>query len=210
MFNNSVIPSFKNCAFHIIILDLATIIMCSIINKWYLDVRESFDLDTMYGTDGDEPDQIIQGLLEEHQSYPDTTNEDPFFGWYSVALTQFRVPWFCARAHCGPTLYLQGVMYLSYVRRYPGWTLKRTCDICHMTSAFMFFIYRNLALSPWVLIKKPSSLRMHADINGFDTSDLGVQWCWIWMFYTDAQATPMNLIVSLDPFQITREGPHVS
>jgi hypothetical protein len=156
--------------FHTIILDLGTIIIFSIIKKWYDDLRQSYEFYSMYGTDADsecdsEPDLLIMGLLEEHQSNPVTMREVPFFGWYSVALTQFRVPWISARAPRGTTLYLHGVMYLTSVRRYSlwRWTLKRTCYIRHITSVLMLLMFLNVALSPWVLIISPISLRMNAE-----------------------------------------------
>lgn len=168
----------------------------------------------MYGTDGEsasdsEPDLVIIGLLSEHQSHPVTMKEVPFFAWYSVALTQFRVPWISAKAPRGTTLYLHCVLYLSSVRRYSPWrvTVKRTCYIHHMTSVLMLFLFLNVALSPWLLILPPISLRMHAAQKGFDPESIGVQGCWIWRRSQGVLATPFyshsspssTLIVPLVP-----------
>jgi hypothetical protein len=61
---------------------------------------------SIYGTDcesdsDNEPNLVRRGLLE-HQNHPVTMKEVPTWGCYSVALTQFQVPWIRARAQRGP------------------------------------------------------------------------------------------------------------
>lgn len=87
---------------HITLTNVSTIVLFSIVNKWYEEIRDRFEAyDSMYESDSHpddcKPDQVIMGLLEELKSHPVTMKEAPI-AWYSVALTQFHVPWISAKA----------------------------------------------------------------------------------------------------------------
>lgn len=205
---------FFNCrlyVLHTIIVEFSTLILLSIINKWHEDLRSSCEFYSMYGTDGDsdsEPDLVIMGLLEEHQNPPLTMKEVTTWCCYSIALTHFQVPWFRARAQRGTTLYLDGVMFHSSVHRYSV-TLKRTCYLRHMTSVFMLVMFQHVALSPWLLIKKPISHRIHPKgFNQRSSSDLVIHWCWIWLRTKQGVIHPhLSLMVPPTSFERTS---HVS